>query len=47
MQRFPERTLFDALVDRFEGEIHRIGDCLAPRRIDEAIYEGEKIGRAI
>lgn len=47
MQRFPERSLFDALGERFEGEIHRIGDCLAPRRIDEAIYEGEKTGRAI
>jgi len=47
MQRFPRRSLFDELEQRFEGEIHRIGDSLAPRRVDEAIYEGEKTGRAI
>jgi hypothetical protein len=47
MQRFPERSLSDALAKQFQGEIHRIGDCLAPRRVDEAIYEGEKTGRAI
>jgi 2,4-dienoyl-CoA reductase-like NADH-dependent reductase (Old Yellow Enzyme family) len=27
--------------------VHRIGDCVAPRHVDEAIYEGERAGRAI
>lgn len=47
MQRFPERTLYDHLSADFSGVLHRIGDCMAPRHVDEAIYEGEKIGRAI
>lgn len=28
-------------------ELHAIGDCLAPRRALEAIYEGNKVGRAL
>lgn len=47
MSRSPERGLFDELRGRFGGEIHRIGDCLAPRHVDEAIYEGEQVGRAL
>ncbi|WP_396909175.1 NAD(P)-binding protein [Mycolicibacterium sp.] len=47
MQRFPRLELFAELSERFEGPIHRIGDCLAPRHIDEAIYEGEQIGREL
>jgi NADPH-dependent 2,4-dienoyl-CoA reductase/sulfur reductase-like enzyme len=27
------------------AELHRIGDCLAPRKLDHAIYEGELAGR--
>ncbi len=27
--------------------IRRIGDCVAPRSIDYAIWEGEQVGRAI
>jgi mycofactocin system FadH/OYE family oxidoreductase 2 len=34
-----ETSLFDALRGRVE-ELHRVGDCLAPRRLDHAIYEG-------
>ena len=26
------------------GELHRAGDCVAPRGIEMAIYEGEKVG---
>jgi mycofactocin system FadH/OYE family oxidoreductase 2 len=26
------------------GELHRVGDCVAPRGIEMAIYEGEKVG---
>ncbi len=29
------------------GELHRVGDCVAPRRAHAAILEGEKAGRAI
>jgi mycofactocin system FadH/OYE family oxidoreductase 2 len=28
-------------------ELYRIGDCVSPRKIDMAIWEGEKVGRAI
>lgn len=28
-------------------ELHAIGDCVAPRRIESAIYEGSKIGREL
>jgi mycofactocin system FadH/OYE family oxidoreductase 2 len=28
-------------------ELHRIGDCVAPRRVDMAIWEGHKLGREI
>ena len=29
------------------GNLHRIGDCLAPRKLDHAIYEGELAGREL
>jgi hypothetical protein len=29
------------------ANLHRIGDCLAPRKLDHAIYEGELAGRAL
>ncbi|MFQ5903904.1 MAG: mycofactocin system FadH/OYE family oxidoreductase 2, partial [Candidatus Binatia bacterium] len=28
-------------------ELHAVGDCVAPRRIAMAIYEGHKVGRAL
>ena len=28
-------------------DLHRIGDCVAPRRAHAAIIEGEKAGRAV
>lgn len=28
-------------------ELHRIGDCVAPRKVDMAIWEGHKVGRSI
>ena len=28
-------------------ELHRIGDCVAPRKLDHAIYEGELAGREL
>jgi mycofactocin system FadH/OYE family oxidoreductase 2 len=38
--------LYFALKNRVP-ELHRIGDCLAPRKVSEAIWEGEAIARAI
>jgi hypothetical protein len=29
------------------ANLHRIGDCLAPRKLDHAIYEGELAGREL
>ena len=42
-------NLYGALC-ALEGKVpvlHRIGDCLAPRQLDQAIYEGELAGREI
>jgi 2,4-dienoyl-CoA reductase-like NADH-dependent reductase (Old Yellow Enzyme family)/thioredoxin reductase len=38
--------LLDALAD-FTGEVHAIGDCLAPRTVEEAILEGLKVAAAL
>jgi mycofactocin system FadH/OYE family oxidoreductase 2 len=40
----------DGLYKALKGtvkELYRIGDCVAPRKIDMAIHEGEKVGRTI
>ena len=41
-----EDSLYKALKGRVK-ELHRIGDCVAPRKIDMAILEGDKVGRMI
>ena len=28
-------------------EVHRVGDCLAPRRAHAAVIEGERVGAAL
>jgi hypothetical protein len=38
--------LYLALKDEV-ANVHRIGDCLAPRKLDHAIYEGELAGREL
>lgn len=38
--------LYFALKGRI-SELYRIGDCLAPRNVDMAIYEGEIVGRKL
>src|SRR4051812_16969659 len=38
--------LYFALKGTVEN-LHRIGDCLAPRKLDHAIYEGELAGREL
>ena len=38
-----ETSLLDALAE--SGlEVHTIGDCLAPRRANNAIFEGRRLG---
>ena len=40
----------DELWHRLRGrelEVHRIGDCLAPRRAHAATVEGERVGAAL
>lgn len=44
--RTPADALFQEIRDDFP-EVHRIGDCWAPRKTEDAIYEGEKVGRAL
>jgi 2,4-dienoyl-CoA reductase-like NADH-dependent reductase (Old Yellow Enzyme family) len=34
-------------LDDWQGELHRIGDCVAPRTAEEAVLEGLKVGAAI
>jgi thioredoxin reductase len=41
-----EDSLYKALKGRVK-ELYRIGDCVAPRKIDMAILEGDKVGRTI
>ncbi len=38
--------LYFALKGRVE-ELHRIGDCVAPRKVDMAIHEGCLVGRSL
>ena len=40
----------DELYFAFKGlveNLYRIGDCLAPRKLDHAIYEDELVGREL
>jgi mycofactocin system FadH/OYE family oxidoreductase 2 len=41
-----EDSLYFALKGRVK-ELYRIGDCVAPRKIDMAIFEGSKVGRLL
>jgi mycofactocin system FadH/OYE family oxidoreductase 2 len=41
-----EDGLYNALKGRVR-ELYRIGDCVAPRKIDMAILEGDRVGRMI
>ena len=46
IHRHADCSLYDALKGRVP-ELHRIGDCVAPRRAHAAIIEGEQAGRAV
>lgn len=41
-----EDTLYKSLKGKVK-ELYRVGDCVAPRKIDMAMLEGDKIGRMI
>ncbi|MGV1049073.1 MAG: FAD-dependent oxidoreductase [Solirubrobacterales bacterium] len=47
MGRHPETALHRELRGKTDAGLRRIGDCLAPREVDRAIYEGEKVGRLL
>jgi 2,4-dienoyl-CoA reductase-like NADH-dependent reductase (Old Yellow Enzyme family)/thioredoxin reductase len=46
MMRRPEDALHWALAAR-GVEVTRLGDCLSPREVDDAMYEGMKLGLAL
>ncbi len=47
MLRSPQDAMFRALQHSATLPTHCIGDAVAPRSVAEAIYEGEKLGRAL
>ena len=46
MGNIVEDSLYKTLKGKVK-ELYRVGDCLAPRKIDMAILEGDKVGRMI
>lgn len=46
MQKIANDRLYHALKGKVR-ELHRIGDCVAPRNVGTAIYDGNQIGREI
>jgi 2,4-dienoyl-CoA reductase-like NADH-dependent reductase (Old Yellow Enzyme family)/thioredoxin reductase len=43
MGKLPNEHLFHEMA-AMDAEVHRVGDCLAPRQITDAIYEGNLVG---
>ena len=44
----PESELYQALKGRGgRWGLYRIGDCLSPRRVDSAIFEGQRVARGL
>jgi hypothetical protein len=44
------QTANDALYQQLQGrvrQLYRVGDCLAPRRVEQAILDGERVARAL
>lgn len=47
-RRRARNGLAEAIRERgVDGAVHRIGDCVAPRLIDKAIYDGEMLAREL
>lgn len=43
----PNDALWESIRHNGFGEVHRIGDCVAPRKPAAVVYEGEQLGREI
>ncbi len=44
------QTANDTLYHQLQGKVkqlYRVGDCVAPRRVEHAILDGERVGRAL
>ncbi|MBW2503770.1 MAG: mycofactocin system FadH/OYE family oxidoreductase 2 [Deltaproteobacteria bacterium] len=46
MGQAANEDLYYALKGKIK-ELHRVGDCVAPRKVDMAIWEGHRVGREI
>ena len=46
-QRVSDEALYLELVGAGIGAVYRIGDCVAPRLIADAIWDGHRLGREI
>jgi 2,4-dienoyl-CoA reductase-like NADH-dependent reductase (Old Yellow Enzyme family) len=47
LMRLPDEDLFLQLRDAGLPDARRVGDAIAPRRLEAVVYEGEKLGREI
>ena len=47
MIRSPNAALFQEIRQSCKKELYRIGDAVAPRKLEAVIYDGEKLGREI
>lgn len=47
LQRTPDDALYRTLVGASTLDIHRIGDCVTPRAMSDALYEAEELGRRL
>ena len=43
----PDDSLYFALRDQGRVPVHRVGDCVAPRRAHAAVIEGDRIGSSL
>ena len=43
----PVDGLLRELEDRDDLEVHAVGDCLAPRTVEEAVLEGLRVGSLV
>ena len=43
----PEDALYLSLREEGRYEVHRVGDCVAPRRAHSAVIEGDRVGATI
>ena len=46
MGKTTSNSLYYALKGKVK-EFYWVGDCVAPRKVDMAIYEGNKVGRML